>query len=282
MNFRRFCPAVLQSVFALAFSLVFSAGINAAETGNEPYPARPQVELKTSVGTIVVELDPQAAPKTVTNFLKYVKSGFYNGTIFHRVIDNFMIQGGGMGKDLKQKKTNPPIPLEAQMAFDHGLKNDIGTIAMAREELPNTATSEFFINVANNDFLDPQLLPDGDPVEFMRRGTLRTMPRAQALQIAAGYTPFGRVVDGMDVVNQIKVVQTDAIGENKNVPRNPIIVLSAKILKKPITPRTIEEQLAPKPAAAAPLTTSDNADAGTVAPAVPLTSEPALTPVPNN
>jgi peptidyl-prolyl cis-trans isomerase A (cyclophilin A) len=254
-----------RSLSVLMTTLFFSANLLAAT----PAPAAPpQVELKTNVGTIVVELYPDAAPKTVKNFLQYVKSGFYNGTIFHRVIDNFMIQGGGMGKDLKEKKMNPPIPLEAQMAFDHGLKNDIGTIAMAREEKPNTATSEFFINVADNDFLNPSTLPDGDPVQFMRRGTMRTMPRAQALLVAAGYAPFGRVIDGMAVVNQIKVVQTDAIGENLNVPRKPIILLSAKVLKTPIPPKTIAEQLGTKPADPAPVTAP-------VEPAAPVQAQPA-------
>jgi len=215
----------------------------------QPVPAaNPQVEIKTSSGIIVVELYPDAAPKTVKNFLQYVKSGFYNGTIFHRVIGNFMIQGGGLDKNLKEKKTNAPIPLEAQMAFDHGLKNEVGTIAMAREEKPNTATSQFFINVADNDFLNPQTLPDGDPVTFMRRGTLLTKPRAEALQIAAGYAPFGRVIDGMDVVNQIKALETSAHGENRNVPIKTVTVISAKILKTPITPKTIDEQLGIKPA----------------------------------
>ena len=260
-----------RSLSVLITTLFFSTSLLAA-----PVPAAaPQVELKTNVGTIVVELYPDAAPKTVKNFLQYVKSGFYNGTIFHRVINNFMIQGGGMSKDLKEKKMNAPIPLEAQMAFDHGLKNEVGTIAMAREEKPNTATSEFFINVADNDFLNPSTLPDGDPVQFMRRGTMRTMPRAQALLIAAGYAPFGRVIAGMDVVNQIKEVQTDAIGENLNVPRKPVIILSAKILKTPITPKTVSEQLGIKPAEAAPVTAPTEAAPATEPAAAPVQAQPA-------
>ena len=212
-------------------------------TGHATEAVASQVELKTNLGTIVIELDSDAAPKTVKNFLQYVKSGFYNGTIFHRVIDNFMIQGGGMGKDLQDKKRNAPIPLEAQRAFDHGLKNDLGTIAMARDERPDTANSEFFINVADNDFLNPIKLPDGDPVTFMRRGTERTMPRAQALMLAAGYAPFGRVIDGMEVVNKIKVLQTTAHFQHQNVPLNTVTILSAKILKTPIVPKTIAQQL---------------------------------------
>ena len=223
------------TIFAL--TLVHSPATLAAD------PVHPQVEMKTNVGTIVLELYPEAAPITVKNFLQYVKSGFYNGTIFHRVIDNFMIQGGGMGKDLKDKRTGKPIPLEALQAFDHGVKNDIGTIAMAREDKPDTATAQFFINVANNDFLDPQHIPDGDPVEMTRHGVTKTIPRSRAVELAAGYTPFGRVIDGMAVVNQIKGVKTYAVGENLNVPVTPVIVLSAKILKTPITPKTIDQQL---------------------------------------
>ena len=216
------------------------------------------------------------------SFLSYVKSGFYNGTIFHRVIDNFMIQGGGMGTDFKEKKMRAPIPLEAQMAFDHGVKNEIGTIAMAREEKPNTATSEFFINVANNDFLNPMALPDGDPVKFMRRGTERTMPRAEALNVAAGYAAFGRVIDGMSVVNQIKVIQTQAHGENLNLPVKNIIVLSAKILKKPITPKTLEQQLTPAAALAPAMPATPAAPATPAEP--PMAATPATessTPVTN-
>ena len=160
-----------------------------------------------------------------------------------------MIQGGGMDKNLKNKKTAPPIPLEAQSAFDHGFKNSIGTIAMAREMAPNTANSEFFINVADNDFLDPTTLPEGDPVQFMRRGTLRTMPRAEALSVAAGYAVFGKVIAGMDVINRIKIVPTYARGQDLNIPVEPIILVTATVLKNPITPQTIEQQLQP----AAPL-----------------------------
>ena len=228
--------SIRSCLTALGLSLLVSAASFAAPADT------PQVELKTNAGTIVLELYPDAAPKTVKNFLQYVNSGFYNGTVFHRVIDNFMIQGGGMTRDLKEKKKNPPIALEAQRAFDHGLKNEIGSIAMAREEKPDTADSEFFINVANNDFLDPATLPAGDPVQFMRRGTLRTMSRSQALAVAAGYTVFGRVNAGMEFVNQINVVPTDRIGQNLNVPRQPIIELSAKVQKTPITPKTVEQQ----------------------------------------
>ena len=223
--------------------LTLLTGLLVNVTGFAADPSPPQVELETNVGVIVLELYPEAAPKTVKNFLDYVKAGYYNGTIFHRVIDNFMIQGGGMGEDLKDKKRNAPVPLEAQQALEHGLKNEIGTIAMARNSKPDSADSEFFINVANNDFLDTQKIPDGDPVQLTRQGVTKTLPRAQALLFTAGYTPFGRVIDGMNVVNQIKVVPTDAVGQNQNLPRKPIVILSARVLKKPLTPKTVEQQL---------------------------------------
>jgi peptidyl-prolyl cis-trans isomerase A (cyclophilin A) len=256
-----------RRLFALTLASAFSLTLVTGPTALAAEPVAPQVEMKTNVGTIVIELYPEAAPKTVKNFLQYVKSGFYNGTIFHRVIDGFMIQGGGMGKDMKEKKTGKQIPLEAQMAFDHGVKNEIGTIAMAREDKPDTATSQFFINVANNDFLDPQRIPDGDPVEMTRHGTTKTIPRAVAVQLAAGYAPFGRVIDGVAVVNQIKGVKTYASGENLNVPATPVVVLSAKILKTPITPKSIDEQLGIPPAA--PVATPATPAVPAVAPVQP-------------
>jgi len=261
------------SALVILTAILFCGVSRAAGTVN------PQVELKTNLGTVVLELYPDAAPKTVKNFLQYVKSGFYNGTIFHRVIDNFMIQGGGMGKDLKDKKRNPTIPLEAQLAFDHGLKNDIGTIAMAREEKPDTANSEFFINVADNDFLNPAQLPEGDPVTFMRRGMEHTMPRAQAQLMAAGYAPFGRVIDGMDVVNKIKVLQTAQHHEHLNVPIDTVTILSAKILKVPLVPKTIEQQLETKPVEPAPTEQPMQplAPAEPVQPAAPEAAVPAQT-----
>ena len=255
-------------------ALILLTGILVGHTSHAADSARPQVELKTNLGIIVVELDPDAAPKTVKNFLQYVKIGFYNGTIFHRVIDNFMIQGGGMGKDLKDKKRNPPVVLEAQYAFDHGLKNDLGTIAMARDEKPDTADSEFFINVADNDFLNPTLLPDGDPVTFMRHGTERTMPRAQALMLVAGYAPFGRVIDGMDVVYKIKALKTAPQSQHLNVPVETVTILSAKLLKNPIEPKTIAQQLQIEPAADAP-TEAPTAPAPTPAPLDAPATDPA-------
>lgn len=191
---------------------------------------QPRVVLKTNLGDIVLEMQTDAAPKTVDNFLKYVKSGFYNGTIFHRVINNFMIQAGGYDKNLKDKVPRKAIPSEARIALEHGLKNDLGTVAMARTDDPNSASSQFFINVRDNDFLNHQILPDGDVVEYRFRGELKSAPRAQALHQTAGYTPFARVVEGMDVVEKIKQVETGEMGMMKDVPLKPIIIESAKII----------------------------------------------------
>ena len=190
-----------------------------------------KVTIKSSMGDIVVELYPEKAPKTVDNFLHYVKIGHYNNTIFHRVIDNFMIQGGGLDKNMKEKPTNKPIALEAGYALERGLKNDIGTIAMARTNEPNSAKAQFFINVNDNAFLNHQVLPEGNPVQFNRNGELVTAAREQALLATAGYTPFGKVISGMDVVDKIKIVQTGGSGMMQNVPNEAIIIESIKLLK---------------------------------------------------
>ncbi len=190
-----------------------------------------KIAIKTSMGEITVELYPEKAPKTVENFLRYVKAGHYNNTIFHRVIDNFMIQGGGYDKKLKEKPTGKPITLEASYALEHGLKNEIGTIAMARTSDPNSATAQFFINVNDNDFLNHQVLPDGNPVQYTRRGEIITAPRDQALLATAGYTPFGKVINGMDVVEKIKSAQTANQGMMQNVPVEAITIESIKLLK---------------------------------------------------
>ena len=164
--------------------------------------AAPQVKLATSLGDIVVQLDPAKAPKTVENFLAYVADKHYDGTVFHRVIDGFMIQGGGFTADMQQKPTKAPIPLEAA----NGLKNDKYTIAMARTANPNSATSQFFINVANNAMLNaPQ--PDGH-----------------------GYAVFGKVVKGMDVVDKIAKLPTANRGFHQNVPVEAIVVESARVV----------------------------------------------------
>ena len=163
------------------------------------------VKLQTNMGDIVLELDKAKAPATVENFLSYVNEGFYNGTIFHRVIDGFMIQGGGFTEDLQRKNTKAPIKNEA----DNGLKNDRGTIAMARTNDPHSATAQFFINVVNNDFLN------------YRSATTRGW----------GYTVFGKVVEGMDVVDKIRKVPTGPSGPfRKDVPKTMVVIESATIL----------------------------------------------------
>ena len=154
--------------------------------------------METSMGTITLELDDAKAPETVANFVQYAKDGHYDGTIFHRVIDGFMIQGGGFTKDMNQKETRKPIRNEAM----NGLKNLRGTIAMARTMVVDSATSQFFINLVDNAFLDFQ------------------NPTPQGF----GYAVFGKVVDGMDVVDQIAKVKTGFSGPHQNVPEEAIVV----------------------------------------------------------
>ncbi|MFC4159670.1 peptidylprolyl isomerase [Chitinimonas lacunae] len=162
-----------------------------------------RVNLHTNHGLIVLELDEAKAPKTVANFLEYVQSGHYNGTLFHRVIGDFMIQGGGFEPGMQQKPTQAPIPNEAA----NGLRNDKYTIAMARTPEPNSATSQFFINVEDNTFLN------------------YTAPTPQGF----GYCVFGRVVEGIDVVDKIKQVETTIHGPHKNVPVKDVIITSAEL-----------------------------------------------------
>ena len=159
-----------------------------------------KVKVSTSQGDIVVELDAAKAPKTVENFVQYVKAGHYNGTVFHRVIENFMIQGGGMTADLKEKPTRMPIPLESR----NGLSNDRGTVAMARTNDPNSATAQFFINVKDNGFLNAAQSRDGN-----------------------GYAVFGKVVSGMEVVDKIRAVPTGA----RDVPVQAVVINKASILE---------------------------------------------------
>jgi len=161
------------------------------------------IKLHTNHGTIVLELDADKAPQTVANFLQYAKEGFYDGTIFHRVIDGFMIQGGGMEPGMQEKPTRAPIRNEA----DNGLSNARGTIAMARTPDPDSATAQFFINVADNDFLDHRApTPEG-----------------------WGYCVFGKVVEGMDVVDKIKGVPTTTRGYHQDVPEEDVIIESVEV-----------------------------------------------------
>ena len=186
---------LLARFLTVFFGITLGTAVMAAEP--------PQVSLKTSMGEIVVELDQEKAPKTVANFLSYVKSGHYKGTIFHRVIDNFMIQGGGMDAKLVTKPTGKPVRNEAK----NGLKNEPYTLAMARTADPHSATSQFFINVAANESLD---YPGKD---------------------GFGYTVFGKVVSGQEVVDKIKVVLVDDVKGQQNVPVVPITIKSAKVVK---------------------------------------------------
>ncbi len=196
-----------------------------------PSKALPKVKIKTTMGDIVLELYPEKAPKTVENFLRYVKKGHYNKTIFHRVIDNFMIQGGGLDIKMNEKPTGAAIVNEAGRAFEQGLKNDIGTIAMARMQDPNSAKAQFYINVNNNDFLNYQPLAEGDPVVIMKNGEPVSLPRARALVAAAGYAPFGKVTEGWDTVEKIKGVFTSVNGIHQNVPNKPITIVSIQLIK---------------------------------------------------
>jgi cyclophilin family peptidyl-prolyl cis-trans isomerase len=184
----------LSHLFALSAAAMVPAGALAAD---------PQVDLRTNLGTIRLELYPAKAPKTVENFLRYVKDGHYNGTVFHRVIPGFMLQGGGMIADLSQKPTRAAIPIESK----NGLKNDIGSVAMARTNDPNSATAQFFINVKNNDFLN---YPGQD---------------------GYGYTVFGKVVGGMDVVSKIAKVPTGNRGMHQNVPVQPVVIEAATVVE---------------------------------------------------
>lgn len=163
------------------------------------------VKLTTSKGDITLELDAEKAPETVANFLKYVEDGFYDGTIFHRVIAGFMIQGGGMDENMSEKPTAAPVQNEA----DNGLKNDSYTVAMARTMDPHSASSQFFINVANNDFLNH---------------------RSKSTE-GWGYTVFGKVTEGQDVVDAITQVQTSTRGFHENVPVEPVSIIKAEVLK---------------------------------------------------
>jgi cyclophilin family peptidyl-prolyl cis-trans isomerase len=185
-------------------SIIVALTVTLASLSLSAQAQNPQVEMRTSLGTIVLELQPENAPLTVKNFLQYVNDGFYNGTIFHRVIADFMIQGGGFTPDMQQKKTRDPIKHEG----GNGLKNQVGTIAMARTADPNSGTSQFFINVVDNQMLD-------------FRG-----PGPQEI----GYCVFGRVVKGLDVVNKIRNVQTSTRGGHQNVPVQAVTIEKVTVI----------------------------------------------------
>lgn len=207
-----------------------------AAPDDKPTATRPQVQFHTNLGDFTVELDPVAAPKTVDNFLQYVHSGHYNGAIFHRVIKNFMIQGGGFDTSFVQKPARTPILHEGQQSRKAGLRNTAGTIAMARTSDPNSATAQFFINAKDNPFLDPTIIPDGDPVPlFTYQGkTYTNIPRSQLLRhpALAGYTVFGKVISGMDVIDKIRAIPTGAAGPfSSDVPKKTVLIQSARQIK---------------------------------------------------
>lgn len=202
----------LLSLVLLTISTLSSAATPAVKpatpgkTEAAASPAAARVALRTNMGNIVIELNAAKAPKSVANFLQYVKDGHYDGTVFHRVIPNFMIQGGGFTQDLVQKPTRAPITNEA----DNGLSNVIGSVAMARTGDPNSATAQFFINVVNNQRLD-----------FVSKDNAMTW----------GYTVFGKVVEGLDVVMAIKDVERGAKSPfPTDVPVSPVIILKAELL----------------------------------------------------
>ena len=216
---------------ALALCLALAAG------GSAFAAEAPQVKFSTSAGDFVVEVYPDKAPKTVENFLRYVNDKHYDGTVFHRVIDNFMVQGGGFDKRYAQKPTRAPVPHEGREALAKGgSKNVRGTLAMARTSDPNSASAQFFINVKDNAFLDPILIPPGDPVprfEYQGRVYLNE-PRAtleKAPQLF-GYTVFGKVVSGMDVIDRIKSMPTGPGGPFPgDVPATPVVIEAATLAK---------------------------------------------------
>jgi peptidyl-prolyl cis-trans isomerase A (cyclophilin A) len=219
-----------RSLWACAAALLWTTGASAqGET--------PKVRFSTTAGDFVVELYPDKAPKTVANFLQYVRDKHYDGTIFHRVIDNFMVQGGGFTASYIEKKTREPVPHEGREALGRGgPRNVVGTLAMARTSDPNSASAQFFINVRDNAFLDPTLIPPGDPVpRFEYQGRVyENVARANLMNAPQlfGYTVFGQVTSGMDVINKMKLAPTGAGGPfPTDVPKTPIIINSATLVK---------------------------------------------------
>lgn len=190
-------------ILATIVGLLPVAGYTQDNQSNVKGAGMVTVTMETNKGVITLELDREKAPATVENFVTYAEAGHYDGTVFHRVIPGFMIQGGGFDGDMKQKATNPPIKIEA----DNGLKNTRGTVAMARTSDPDSATSQFFINVADNGFLDHK------------------SPTTQGW----GYAVFGRVTDGMDVVESIEAVKTGNSGGHQNVPVEDVIIQKVTI-----------------------------------------------------
>jgi cyclophilin family peptidyl-prolyl cis-trans isomerase len=204
----RFDSRVVAATLAvtMACAVAASAADTKAPADKGKEKANPMVILTTSMGDIKVELYADKAPVTVKNFLDYTKAGYYDGTVFHRVIPNFMVQGGGLTPDMQDKTAGrmPAIKNESS----NGLKNEVGTLAMARTSAPDSATSQFFINVANNEFLNKEKAQD-----------------------KVGYAVFGKVVEGMDVVNKIVAVKTTSKGPHQNVPADPIVIKTARLVE---------------------------------------------------
>jgi peptidyl-prolyl cis-trans isomerase B (cyclophilin B) len=196
---------LLLATFSLGFNSAFAQSLSQTKQDTPSMSTSPRVKLSTSAGDIVIELDATNAPKSSENFVVYVKDGFYDNTIFHRVMDGFMIQGGGFEPGMKQKPTRDPIENEA----NNGLKNDKYTVAMARTNDPHSATAQFFINVANNDFLN------------------HTAPTSQGW----GYAVFGKVVEGQDVVDKIRGVKTGNAGFHQNVPVEDVVIEKATVVE---------------------------------------------------
>ncbi len=207
-----------------------------AEAKNASNTKYPKVKFVTSQGEFLIELYPDKAPKTVANFLQYVKEKHYDGTIFHRVINDFMIQGGGYDAKFIERKTRPPIAHEGRQALSlGGPKNTVGTIAMARTGDPNSATAQFFINVKDNISLDPVIIPPGDPVPAIEvNGRIyKNIARAQLEQASQlyGYTVFGKVIAGMETVEKIKQLPTGSGGSfPTDVPKSAVLIQSASVL----------------------------------------------------
>ena len=198
----------LRSFLALAPAFIASAAMLSIATNSQAASDTPRVKFATSAGDFVVELYPEAAPKTVENFLQYVKDKHYDGTIFHRVIDNFMVQGGGYDANYNEKRTRAPVVHEGREALAKGgPRNVVGTLAMARTNDPQSATAQFFINVKDNAFLDPSVQ-------------------------SYGYTVFGKIASGMDVIQKIKTTPTGSGGPfRSDVPQTPILINSATLVK---------------------------------------------------
>ena len=219
-------------------ALLTSAAMALAQPLPAPAPSSgvSKVRISTSVGDIEAELYADKAPRTVANFLQYVKDKHYDGTVFHRVISSFMVQGGGYDAKYQQKPTRAPIEHEGRKALAAGLKNTTGTLAMARTGDPHSASSQFFINVVDNAFLDPTPIPDGDPVaKFEYQGRVyENVARSQLVNAPQlfGYTVFGKVTSGMDVVQKIRNTPTGPGGPfPSDVPKTPVLIQSITLLK---------------------------------------------------